>query len=126
MDGTVDWGRGGLPKLETIDAAEGYCLCFSFTIASSCPLSMYRSSTSFLLNRLLSLVDLHRRAIGELTGECSAEHEQHLERGESFSMEEWSFGVFIAYSLKTGFPSGDHMLGLQVKNNIKTIYQMTC
>jgi hypothetical protein len=114
MDGAVDWGRGGLPKLETTDAVEEYCLCFSLTIASSWPLSMYRSSTSFLFNRLLSLVDLHRRAMGELTGECPAEHEQHLERGESLSMEECSFGVLIAYSLKTGLPSGDHMFGLQV------------
>jgi hypothetical protein len=41
-----------------------------------------------MFNKLLSLVDLHCIAIGELTGECPAEHEQHFERGESFSMAE--------------------------------------
>ena len=81
---------------------------------------MYRSSTSFLFNKLLSLVGLHRRAMGELTGECPAEHE-HLERGESFSMVECSFGIFIAYSLNTGFLSGDHMLVMQVKITVKII-----
>lgn len=84
---------------------------------------MYRSSTSFLFNKLLSLVDLHLRAIGELTGECPAEHEQHFEGGESFSH---SFGIFVAYSLKAGFPSGDHMLGLQVKDTVKIISEMIC
>lgn len=87
---------------------------------------MYRSSTSFLFNKLLSLVDLHLRAMGELTGECPAEHEQHFEGGESFSMAECSFGIFIAYSLKAGFPSGDHMLGLQVKDTVKIISEMIC
>jgi hypothetical protein len=86
---------------------------------------MYRSSTSFLFNKLLTLVGLHRRAMGELTGECPAEHEQHLERGESFSMAECSLGIFIAYSLNTRFLSGDHMLGLQVKITVKIISQMT-
>jgi len=82
---------------------------------------MYRSSTSFLFNKLLTLVGLHRRAMGELTGECPAEHE-HLEQGESFSMIECSLGIYIAYSLHIGFLSGDHMLGLQVKITVKIIF----
>ena len=73
---------------------------------------------------MLILASLHRRATGELTGECPAEHE-HLEQGESFSMIECSLGIYIAYSLHIGFLSGDHMLGLQVKITVKIISQMT-
>ena len=40
-------------------------------------------------------------------------------------MAECLLGIFIVYSLNTGFLSGDHMLGLQVKITVKIISQMT-
>ena len=80
-DGAVECGRGGrpCPKYGAVDLVGNFWFCLSFNLVTSCSPSMYRSSTSFLFNKLVNLAGLHFNTTGELTGEFPVEHEWHLE-----------------------------------------------